>query len=380
MPSIRPKKSKKSRAITVARPASATGPAKSRPKLAAQGRRAPGDKVEIGHKREADAGIAESRKSHERLRKAIDILRADITELKRWEESLRLLFDSNPVPMIVCAAGDERILAVNQAAIAHYGYSRAEFETLTIRHLQAFEADTPWAGNLTDDERAVQTWKHVKSDGSLIDLAIYSRDLDYHGEHAVLLALMDITERKRAEARLSYMAQHDALTGLPNRILLRQRLDEVLTHRRRGSEGAAVVLLGLDLFKGINDTLGHAMGDKLLRSVAKRLRSSLREEDIIARLSSDEFAIVQCGISRPEDAAVLAKRLLEIVGEPYLLDGHSVVIGSTIGIALAPEDGKDSETLLRSADMALSRAKKDSRGMFSFFETGMDARAQARRK
>ncbi len=307
-------------------------------------------------------------------------LRVDITELKQREASFRLLFDSNPVPMIVCALNDERILGVNDAAIEHYGYSRAEFEKLTIRSVQAFETELPWGGDRSSDEQTARTWKHVRADGALIDLAIYSRQLVYHEQPAVLLSLMDITERKRAETRLAFMAQHDGLTGLPNRNLLRQQMDDILLHTRRSAEKIAVLVLGLDSFKAVNDTLGHGIGDKLLRGVAKRLRSMLREEDMLARLNSDEFAIIQSGLTRPEDAVLLSKRLLEAIGEPYLLDGHSVMIGASIGIAMAPGDGDESEKLLKNADMALSRAKKDSRGTFAFFEAGMDARAQSRRR
>src|SRR5206468_12602707 len=151
-------------------------------------------------------------------------LRVDITELKQRESSFRLLFDSNPVPMIVCSLDGEHILGVNDAAIEHYGFSRAEFEKLTIRSLQAFDAGLPWTG----DERAATAWKHVRADGTLIDLAIYSRQLVYGDRPAILLALMDTTERKRAEARLTFMAQHDGLTGLPNRNLLRQQMDDIL--------------------------------------------------------------------------------------------------------------------------------------------------------
>ena len=303
-------------------------------------------------------------------------LRVDITELKQREASFRLLFDSNPVPMIVCALDDERILAVNDAAIQHYGYNRGEFEKLTIRSLQAFDADLPWNGG----GRAARAWKHVRADGALIDLAIYSRQLVYADRPAVLLALMDTTERKRAEARLTFMAQHDGLTGLPNRNLLRQQMDDILLRARRGAGKMAVLVLGLDHFKAVNDTLGHGTGDKLLRGVGKRLRSMLRDDDALARLNSDEFAIVQTGVTRPEDAALLARRLLDALGDPHLLDGHSVVIGASVGIAMSPGDGDEPEKLLKHADLALSRAKNDSRGTFSFFEAGMDARAQARRK
>src|SRR5216684_943016 len=225
-------------------------------------------------------------------------LRVDITELKQREASFRLLFDSNPVPMIVCALDDERILSVNDAAIEHYGYGRAEFEKLTIRSLQAFDTELPWAGDRSSDEQTARTWKHVRADGTLIDLAIYSGHLVHGDQPAVLLALMDITERKRAEARLAFMAQHDGLTGLPNRNLLRQQMDDILLHTRRSAEKVAVLVLGLDNFRAVNDTLGHGIGDKLLRGVAKRLRSTLREEDTVARLNSDEFAIVQPGLDR----------------------------------------------------------------------------------
>jgi len=306
-------------------------------------------------------------------------LRVDITELKQREASFRLLFDGNPVPMLVCALGDEQILAVNDAAVRHYGYSRSEFEKLTIRSLQAFDVDPPWAGEGGGD-RAPRSSKHVRADGALIDLAVYSRELVYGGQPAVLLALIDTTERKRAEARLSFMAQHDGLTGLPNRNLLRQQMDDALLRARRTAGKVAVLLLGLDHFKAVNDTLGHGVGDKLLRGVGKRLRSVLRDDDALARLNSDEFAVVQKGVTRPEDAVFLARRLLDAIGDPFLLDGHSVVIGASIGIALSPGDGDDAERLLKNADLALSRAKNDSRGTFSFFEAGMDARAQSRRK
>src|SRR6202043_2555027 len=230
-------------------------------------------------------------------------LRVDITGLKQREASFRLLFDSNPVPMIVCALDDERILGVNDAAIEHYGYSRAEFEKLTIRSVQAFESEPPWAGDRSSDEQTARTWKHVRADGTLTDLAIYSRQLVYGDQPAVLLALMDITERKRAEARLAFMAQHDGLPGLPNRNLLRQHMDEILVHTRRSAEKVAVLVLGLYNFKSVNDTLGHGIGDKLLRGVAKRLRSMLREAESLARLNSDEFGIVQSGLTRPEGGA-----------------------------------------------------------------------------
>ena len=157
-------------------------------------------------------------------------------------------------------------------------------------------------------------------------------------------------------------------------------MDGILARTRRTAEKVAVLVLGVDNFKAVNDTLGHGIGDKLLRGVAKRLRSSLREEDTLARLKLDEIRHGPGGLTRPEDAVLLSRRLLEGIGDPYQLDGHSVVIGATIGIAMAPGDGDDAERLLKNADMALTRAKNKSRGTFSFFEAGMDARAQKPRR
>src|SRR5260370_11647620 len=395
MPNIRPKAAKKLKHAAVTRIPGR--PAKPSPKLSGSSRRVSTEIGEIVRKRaEGEAAIADARKSHERLREAIDILpqgivfldadgryilwnkkyaeiynrssdlfkpgarlegtirigvergdypeaigreeewiaerltklfrpgerheqiladgrcilieerltedggiiglRVDITELKQREASFRLLFDSNPVPMIVCALDDERILGVNDAAVAHYGYSRAEFEKLTIRSVQAFESESPWAGDRSSDELTARTWKHVRADGTLIDLAIYSRQLIYNDRPAMLLALMDITERKRAEARLAFMAQHDGLTGLPNPNLLRQHIDEILQPTPPSTDKVALLVLGLYTFKAVIDTLGHCIGDKLLRGVAKRLRSMLREEDTVARLHSDEFAIVPSGL------------------------------------------------------------------------------------
>ena len=237
--------------------------------------------------------------------------------------------------MIVCALEDERILGVNDAALLHYGgYSCAEFEKLTIRTLQAFDSERPWGGERSSDEQAVRTWKHVRADGTLIDMAIYSRQLVYGEQPAILLALMDITERKRARsATFAFMAQHDGLTGLPNRNLLRQHMDEMLVHTRRSSDKMAVLVLGLDNFKAVNDALGHGTGMiNYCVPSPSGCDLMLREEDTLARLNSDEFAVVQSGLARPEDAVLLARRLLEAIGEPYLLDGHSVVVSASASI------------------------------------------------
>ncbi len=188
----------------------------------------------------------------------------------------------------------------------------------------------------------------------------------------------DITEQRRSEARIAHMALHDTLTGLPNRVLLNERLDDALRRGKRG-EIVATHLIDLDHFKTVNDSLGHPAGDKLLRTVADRLRALIRETDTIARMGGDEFAIIQTAISQPADATSLAHRAIEAVSSPYLVEGHQVVIGTSIGIAVGPSDGLTPEQLIRNADLALYRAKGDGRGTYRFFEREMDAQMQVRR-
>jgi diguanylate cyclase (GGDEF)-like protein/PAS domain S-box-containing protein len=304
-------------------------------------------------------------------------LRVDITEMKQREESFRLLFDSNPVPMFVHAQEDDRILAVNDAASDHYGYSRAKLLTMRLgdlRHPDGNDQPPCPAG-----DAASTTWRQRKADGDTICVAIYARTLTYEGQSAKLIAAVDITERQRAEQRIAYMAHHDSLTGLPNRVRFRARMEESLKRSRR-DEMVAALCLDLDNFKSVNDTLGHGVGDRLLQLVAERLTAQLRDNDTVARLGGDEFAILQTGIATPEDAGALAARLVTAIGAPYEVDGHTVSVGLSIGIALSPTDGEDCDRLLKGADMALYRSKTEGRGTYCFFEAEMDARLQHRRR
>ena len=188
----------------------------------------------------------------------------------------------------------------------------------------------------------------------------------------------DITERRRTEDQISHLAHYDALTDLPNRVHFYEEMDKILA---RGSPSGAFAVFSLDLdhFKSVNDTLGHPIGDKLLQTVAERMRGCVRETDIIARLGGDEFAIVQVTYEQPVDATSLATRLIEAVSGPYQLDGHQIVVGTSIGIAIAPEDGTDPDQLMKRADLALYRSKADGGSVYRFFEEQMDARMQERR-
>ncbi|HEU4660109.1 MAG TPA: EAL domain-containing protein [Pseudolabrys sp.] len=189
----------------------------------------------------------------------------------------------------------------------------------------------------------------------------------------------DVTERLRSEERIAHMARHDALTDLPNRVLLRDRLEHEVKRVKRG-ECLAVLCLDLDQFKGINDALGHPIGDELLKLVASRLRGCTREPDTVARLGGDEFAIIMTQMQEPGDAAVLARRIRESIIKPYQIDGHQIVTDISIGISVAPFDSTEPDQLLKNADMALYGAKGDGRGTFRFFEPEMDTRMKARRE
>ena len=194
------------------------------------------------------------------------------------------------------------------------------------------------------------------------------------------IASRRIRERWLAEDQIRYLALHDALTGLPNRVQFRQHLDRAVARAKRHGRLMAVFGLDLDRFKHINDTLGHAAGDALLEEVSARLKENVRETDVVGRLGGDEFAIVAEDIDAPEDAMRLARRVCTALAESYRCNGHEVTTSASIGIALGPIDGEPVETLMKNADLALYRAKEDGRNTFRFFEPAMDAALQKRRR
>jgi len=189
----------------------------------------------------------------------------------------------------------------------------------------------------------------------------------------------DITESRRSEARIAYMARHDLLTELPNRLNLRERLEKELAGAREG-ESVALLCLDLDRFKDVNDTLGHSVGDQLLKAVGARLASCIGPDDVLARFGGDEFSVLQIGAEQPIAATALATRIVEALSETFLVAGHQITTGGTIGIAVSPGDGSCPDELLKNADLALYRTKSETRGVYRFFEADMNADMQARRQ
>ncbi len=189
----------------------------------------------------------------------------------------------------------------------------------------------------------------------------------------------DVTEWQRTQSQIERMARHDALTGLPNRVLFRERLNEAVGRSSAG-ESLAVLCIDLDRFKSVNDTLGHPVGDQLLRAAAQRLCECVRQGDLVARLGGDEFAIIQADAAQPAAAHALAERLVRMIAAPFQIAGHQVVVGASVGVVLSPHDGLDPDDLLKRADLALYDAKSAGRGTHSFFRPHMDEQALGRRE
>ncbi|MEG9503530.1 MAG: EAL domain-containing protein [Methylorubrum extorquens] len=301
----------------------------------------------------------------------VAVAMTDVGDIKAREASFRFLFESNPLPMWLVDQDSARFVAVNEAAVAHYGYSR---EAFLARGLQ--DLSEAVAFSFARDGRL---HRHRRADGSLIDVTLFERSLAFEGRPAVLGAAIDVTEQRRAEARITHMAHHDALTGLPNRALFTTRLAAAITEHARTGAGAALLCLDLDKFKLVNDTLGHPAGDTLLRAVAERITACLHGEDLVARLGGDEFAVL---LRTPDAGTVsaVAGRIIEALSHPVRLGDRECQIGVSIGIACLPEHGTDSDTLLRHADLALYRAKADGGSIAHCFEAAMDSWDRSRRR
>jgi len=251
--------------------------------------------------------------------------------------------------------------ALVEESVRGGGIASANAERLTL------ELETGLAG-LVEGEAFIET-----EGGRTLALTFHPM-----ADGGAVVLFEDITDRKIAEAKINQLARYDSLTGLPNRAVFRDQMDaSVASLRRRGP--FAIHFIDLDEFKPVNDTLGHPCGDELLCAAADRLRAVVRSSDTVARFGGDEFVIMQYPLGHPKEAALLAERIVAALAEPFQISGHDVVIGASIGIAIAPRDGTDADLLLKNADMALYRAKSDGGRAWHFFEVGMDVTAQARR-
>ena len=311
-----------------------------------------------------------------------------LAEQARQLESANLQIDAalNNITHGLCMFDENaRIAVVNERYIAMYGLSRDVIKPgCTLRRLIEHRKEV---GLFQGDPEQycndiIETIRKGKIASQLIETTdgrtIYAVQQPM-ANGGWVVTHDDITERRRSEEHMAYMARHDALTGLANRMQLLEKMDEALARSRRRGEKFSVFIFDLDLFKAVNDSLGHPVGDLLLKAVADRLRTSTRETDTVARLGGDEFALLAIAdADQRESAIILSNKLLEAITAPYEIDGHQIIIGTSIGIALAPGDGTEADQLLKNADLALYRAKSDGRNSIRLFDPQMDAEAKAR--
>ncbi len=277
---------------------------------------------------------------------------------------------------------EQRLQVANRRFYAMFGLPEESLPigALARQVLERCVASGAIAHAACSSAESLETLAQGAAEPGLVELAdgravaVRSQRLD---DQSVVSTYDDITEQRRNEARIAHLARHDALTGLPNRTLFGERMEQALA---RGSAGEpfAVLFLDLDRFKAVNDTLGHGMGDRLLCAVASRIGGALRALDTVARLGGDEFAIILPGSGNADHVAQVASRLIDIVGQRYDIEGHAMVIGLSIGAALAPHDGCTAEALLMRADLALYAAKAEGRGRACFFEPSLSQRTEAR--
>jgi diguanylate cyclase (GGDEF)-like protein len=342
-------------------------------------------------RRRTDRSIALMIEEVDQLNRGLEKLVADRTaaliEREKELHAQNLRFDaalSNMGQGLAMFDSDARLVICNQSYLDMYGLSPelakpgASLSDLLNHHSinNVFSVDAD--NRVTEVLNSIDVGKQTSVMIEMLDgrtISVVRRGMSDGGWVATH---EDITEQRRAERQIAHMARHDALTELPNRILLRESLAIALADVHRGQH-MAVHYLDLDHFKTINDSLGHPVGDELLKAVAERLRLCVGDSDTIARVGGDEFAIVQTGVDQPKDAAALAQQICDAIRAPFDINGHVVVVDASVGISHAPTDGFEPNVLLKNADMALHRAKSDGRGTYRFFESQMDARMHTRR-
>ena len=268
---------------------------------------------------------------------------------------------------------NDRFSYVNPRFAEIYGYLREEIEGRLGPQDITHPADWPEvkaniSKRLSGDADAIHyKIRGLTNQGEVIHIELYGSNSMHRGQPAIVGTLLDVTERTRSEAKIQYQAYYDQLTGLPNRTLFNDRLEHSMRMAKREDSRMALLFLDLDRFKHINDSLGHQVGDALLSSVAGRLNNLLRENDTVARLGGDEFTVIVENVQTPHEPATVASNILQRLSEPFQLAGHDLYISASIGICLYPEDGQDSETLVKHADAAMYHAKNQGRSTYAFY-------------
>lgn len=297
--------------------------------------------------------------------------------LRQSEERMRRFFEATEEGIIFHK--DLVIIDSNDAMTRITGYSRAQAIGRKTLDFVPQRWHAMILGDVVRGNDALYEVTFLHKEGHEVAVECMSREMpmgrEKSGETMRLIVVRDITARKAAQAHIEFLAMHDALTQLPNRAYLMQRLDGVLALARRQQHQAAVLFLDLDRFKNVNDSLGHHVGDGLLREIARRITATVRDSDVVARLGGDEFIIVLSDINSSDDAAAVASKLIEAVSAEYQLDHHQMSVSPSIGICIFPVDGTTTDELVRHADAAMYHAKESGRATFRFFTPQMFERA-----
>jgi len=311
---------------------------------------------------------------------AIDRFRA-WGALRQSEERFRTLAETAPCAIFIYEGDHLRYANPFTFALTGYGPEAVRARKLwEVVHPEDREVARRRVRERQRGESLPPHWevRILRADGEVRWLDYSAAPTVFEGRRAVLGVAFDITERKRADERIRSLAYHDPLTGLPNRLLFNDRLSLAVAQAHRSRQRLALLFLDLDRFKVVNDSLGHAIGDRLLQETAARLATCVREGDTVARIGGDEFILLLPGVQRPVEAARVTEKVLEVLREPWSIDGHELYVTATVGIALYPDDGEDAETLVKNADTALYRAKEQGRDRYQLFSPSMNAGALQR--
>jgi diguanylate cyclase (GGDEF)-like protein/PAS domain S-box-containing protein len=314
----------------------------------------------------------------------------DVTErknaehwLRQSEERFEKVFRASPGAIAIARLSDGRYFDVNEAWVEIFGYSREEVIGRSSLDIGTW-VDPPERSRFAEEIRrrgALRDFevRFRKKSGETIHALASAELIDIGGEPHVIVPILDITDRKRAEERVRQLATRDPLTGLPNRLLLNDRLTLSMNQARRNNGSLALFFIDLDRFKYINDSLGHAIGDAFLQAVAQRLSGVVRKGDTLARLGGDEFVVLLENVKALEDeAGQVARKIIASFAEPFSIAGHTLSCSCSIGISVFPSDATDPQTLLRDADTAMYHVKEGERGSYRYFSAEMNERMQER--
>ncbi len=319
---------------------------------------------------------------NQQLAAEVAVRREAEAALQLSEMRYRRLFETAKDGIILLDFATGRVIDANPMTVRMFGQPAERMVGRRFDELEPFGRFPECRAALVElqakEAAFAEHWALTTSTGASIDVEFVGSVYVMDGIKVIQCNLRDITDRKKAEARISYMALHDALTGLPNRTLLEDRLNQIITRAARNETKAAVLLLDLDHFKVINDSLGHHIGDRLLEIVASRLKEGLRASDTAARLGGDEFVIALSEIKETAEAEVVARKILKLLVEPFGIDGNQLHVGGSIGISTYPADGIDPGSLIRAADTAMYDAKRKGRSTFRFFTLELNEAAQRR--